>query len=139
MTNPWGLCLSRAAIRGVSRGVYEGEGAPRAVIRWTLWPEGRKCLCMCALMSAMRVWVACVRHLCLCVYVCVCVPCGSRGQAEGIRLTDVTVYFYGGIQTRHIHLNYFLQRLHPGKHLNCTIKDFVSRQQLVVYTLTTIV
>lgn len=36
--------------------------------------------------------------------VCLCVPCGSRGQAEGIGLTDVTVSLYAGLQTRHIHL-----------------------------------
>lgn len=40
----------------------------------------------------------------VCMCVSLCVPCGSRGQAEGIRLTDVTVSLYAGIQTRHIHL-----------------------------------
>lgn len=49
MTNPWGLrLLRRAVIRGVwvrvcacvSRGLYEGEGLTRAVIRPALRPEG---------------------------------------------------------------------------------------------------
>lgn len=36
--------------------------------------------------------------------VCVCVPCGSRGQTEHIRVTDVPVTLNAGVQTRHIHL-----------------------------------
>lgn len=48
---------------------------------------------MRALMSAMRVGSMCeasvAQFVCMCVFVCV--PCGSRGQAKGIRLTDVTV------------------------------------------------
>lgn len=68
----------------VSCGVYEGDGAPRAVIRWTRWPEGWNTSCMRTLMSAMRVWVACVRHLWFSVCMCVShvVPVG-RPKASG--------------------------------------------------------
>ncbi len=54
---------------------------------------------MCMLMTVMCVCVCVAGLVCMCVFVCV--PCGSRGRAEGIVLTDVTVSLYAFIQTRH--------------------------------------
>lgn len=84
-------------------GVYEGERRrPELSLGGLYGLKGKVCVCIC-----LRRVCVCVGSMCkasVAPLVCLCVPCGSRGQAEGIGLTDVTVSLYAGLQTRHIHL-----------------------------------
>lgn len=87
----------------VSREVYEGEGELSLDGLYGL--EG-KAVCVCVRLCLQRVCVGSMckasvaRLVCMCVFVCV--PCGPHGQTQGIKLTDVTVSLYAGVQTRHI-------------------------------------
>lgn len=75
-------------------GVHEGRQRSELSLKRTVWPEGAR---LSAHVCVGSMCDASVAFIC----VCVCVPCGSRGQAEGIRLTDVSVTLNAGAQTRY--------------------------------------
>lgn len=91
----------------VSRGGLRGRGSTQSChykdsMAWGVKESMCACTYVCNACVGSMCEASVAQFVCMCVFVCV--PCGSRGQAEGIRLTDVTVSLYTGIQTRRIHL-----------------------------------